>query len=118
MADLVGDVNDFLELLNLNSSKNNNSRPVSVPDPTATTSGESGPTEITLEKISTDVIVVEVDSAEKSRLMDRYTKSLGVSETDNKAKLSKEIQASLKVMDHNTYIYIGTHRHRHTYIDT
>ena len=121
MADLVGDVNDFLELLNLNNnSNNNNSRLVSVPDPTSTTSGESGPTEITLEKIATDVIVVEVDSAVKSRLMDRYTKSLGVSETDNKAKLSKEIQASLKVMTHNTYTYIGTHIHihTHTYIDT
>ena len=89
VSDLISDVNDFMELLNVNNHHNHPSEAVS--------DAAAGSSEGVTEKAETDVIVIELDSKDKAALMDRYTKSLGVSETDNKAKLSKEIQASLKV---------------------
>ena len=90
VSDLISDVNDFMELLHVNNHHNHPSEAVS--DTTT-----NPPSEVVTEKAETDVIVIELDSKDKAVLMDRYTKSLEVSETDNKAKLSKEIQASLKV---------------------
>ena len=88
--DLISDVNDLSELLHVNNHHNH--LPEAVSD-----TNTNPPSEVVTEKAETDVIVIELDSKDKAVLMDRYTKSLGVTETDNKAKLSKEIQASLKV---------------------
>ena len=74
VSDLVGDVNDFVELLNLNNNKdsnNHNSFQLSGSDPASmvVTGGETetGPlSELgTTAKVETDVIVVELDSGDK-----------------------------------------------------
>ena len=85
VPDIVGNAGDFCELLNL----------VAVdPQP------ESAATDaVSRAKVTTDVIVLEVESDEKHTLVDRCMKSLGVTEADNKAKLSKEIQSSLKDLE-------------------
>lgn len=109
VSDLIGDVNDLKELLLLNvnnqqkhnHNQQHNQAAVAVSDTAGAGGSNQTSSEVVVtegEKIETDVIVIELDCTNKTVLMDRYSKSLGVSESDNKAKLSKEIQASLKVL--------------------
>ena len=84
VSDLVGDVNDFVELLNLNNNNNDNNNnnnnndnnnhnsfQLSGSDPTSmvVTGGETGTGPLselgTTVKVETDVIVVELDSGDK-----------------------------------------------------
>jgi len=83
VPDIVVSVADFCELL-------------TVPPPLPPPDVDAGST---VSTATPEIIVVELESSDRGKLVDRFAKSVGVAETDNKAKLSKEIQAALKAFE-------------------